>query len=368
MLGHYALTPSVIYGDTSIWTVDGRDSTRTLFGQASVTGNGYVFTNVPSSTPLNAPGDGRHIMRLRKLSDNEYAWFTGVDFALAKDTYRPTISQTWSASVVTGPTEGRSGPALLADSRTAFPRSTVAFGKLFTIDTLISVRDAAGGNTVYLGIRITPDGIRPTLPHYAAYLDKYVQRIKLRFTLLDRGGRKWFDAALRGGYLTVELRSHEGHFAPLEGPIAPMPDTLVLQLDATAKIGLFTVGVQKMTGDWVNIRSEHERGWAMRFTKEPDWVLPPTVGLFLRSPLRRPFVGNGTEFQITVRDEPGQQTFLSRRGTTTVVKRSAILRFLGKLGGAAMGDFVETAEKEENQFDASAFTALQGDMDALLGG
>jgi hypothetical protein len=364
MLGHYALTPSVIYGDTSIWTSDGRDSTRTLFGQAAVTNNRYVFTNVPTSTPLSALGDGRHIMRLRKLSDNEYAWFTGVDFAaghLRADDMANVVRR-WLLA-----TEGRSGTALLTDARTAFPRSTVAFGKLFTIDTLISVRDAMGGNTVYLGIRITPDGIRPTLPHYAAYLDKYVQRVKLRFTLLDRRGRKWFDVALHGGYLTVELRSHDGHFAPLEGPLAPIPDSLVLQLDATAKIGLFTVGVQKMTGEWVNVRSEHERGWAMRFTREPDWVLPPTVGLFLHAPLRRPFEGDGTQFRISLRDEPGHQTFLSRRGTTTV-QESAILRFLGKLGGAAMGDFVETAETEENQFNASVFTALQGDMDALLGG
>jgi hypothetical protein len=89
------------------------------------------------------------------------------------------------------------------------------------------------------------------------------------------------------------------------------------------------------------------------------------MGLLLRSSLRRPFAGNGTQFRISIRDEPGHQTFLSRRGTTTV-QESAVLRFLGKLGGAAMGDFVETAEVEENQFDASAFAALQGDIDALL--
>ena len=364
LLGHYALTPSAIYPDTSIWTVYGRDSTRTLFGEASVTNNHYVFTNVPTSTPLSTLGDGRHVMRLRKLSDNAYAWFTGVDFAaghLRADDAANVINQ-WLLV-----TEGKAGNALRTDLQNNFPRSTRTFGKLFTIDTIVSVRDAAGGNTIYLGIQLTPDGIRPTLPHYAAYLDKYVRKVKLRFTLLDRQNRRWADAAMEHGYLTMRFRSHDGHFAPLAGPIAVIPDTLTIQLDATVKFGIFTVGVRKMTGEWVNIHSSHERGWGMRLTHEPDWVLPPTVGLLLRSPLRRPFMGDGTQFRITIRDDPGHQTLLSRRGTTTV-QESAVLRFLGRLGGAAMGDFVETAEVEENQFDAAAFAALQGDFDAILGG
>ena len=363
LLGHYALTPSALYPDTSIWTVYGRDSTRTLFGEAAITNNRYVFTNVPTSTQLTALGDGRHVMRLRKISDNVYAWFTGVDFAaghLTADDAANVVSRWLRAA------EGRSGPALLADTHTSFPRSTQLFGKLFTIDTLISVRDTAGGNTVYMAIQLTPDGIRPTLPHYAAYLDKYVGKIRLRFTLLDRQGRKWFDAAMSRGHLTLRLRSHDGHFAPLDGALADIPDTLTVLMDATVKVGIFTVGVEKMRGTWVNVYANHERGWAMRFAQMPDWVLPPAFGFLLRSPLRRPFMGDGTQFRITVRDDPGHLTLLSRRGTTTV-QESAVLRFLGKLGGAAMGEFVETAETEENQFDASAFSALQGDMDAQLG-
>ena len=362
-LGRYALTPSVIYNDTSVWTAIGPDGTRTLFGEATVQSNRYVFTNAPSSTPLKIRAEGRHVMRLHKLGNSQYEWFTGVDFAAG------SITANDAANVITGwlaAAEGHSGAEVRADMRRAYPRTSEAMGKLFSLDTLISVRDRDGGNTVYLGIRITPDGIRPTLPNYAAYLDKYVKHTRLRFTLTDRRGAPWVAGALSDGYLTFRVRSHDGHFAPLEGPVAPIPDTLVIHADFTAKVALFTVGFSKLVGEWVNVGSEHERGWALRFTREPDWQLPPTFGFFLRSPLRRPFQGAGTWFRIVVHDAPGEQTLLSRRGTTTV-QESAVLRFLGKLGGKVLGDFVATAEEEENRFDATVFTALREDTDALLG-
>jgi hypothetical protein len=238
-------------------------------------------------------------------------------------------------------------------------------GKLFTIDTIISGRDATGGNTLYVGIRLTPDGIRSTLPNYAAYLDKYIKRVKLRLILTDQRGAQWTDISLHDGYFALRLRSKDGHFAPLSGPPAPIPDTLVLHMDVSAKISIFTVGFHDLVGEWVNLASANERGWAMRFTKEPEWDLPPTAGMLLRSSLRRPFKDDGTRFRITVHDTQGQQTILARRATTAV-QESAVLRFLGKLGGTALGDFVSKAEEEENRFNLSMFAALKGDIDAAL--
>lgn len=145
----------------------------------------------------------------------------------------------------------------------------------------------------------------------------------------------------------------------------PIPDTLTMQLDLTAKIKLFTVGVEHLSGEWVNLHSEHERGWAMRFTHEPGWVLPPIVGYLIKSPLRRPFEGNGTQFRFTVHDQPGRQTIMSRRGTTTV-RESAILRFLGKLGGSAMGEFVSNAEEQENAYNVDVYSAMRADINSAL--
>ena len=98
-----------------------------------------------------------------------------------------------------------------------------------------------------------------------------------------------------------------------------------------------------MTGDFDVINTPHERGWSMRFAKEPEWRLPPTVGTLLKSPLRRPFQGGGIPIRISIRDNPGAQTILNRRGTL-VVQESTILRFLNRLSGTAVGDFLGASE------------------------
>jgi hypothetical protein len=361
MLLHYALTPSEVYGDTSIWTSSGPDGYRTLFGNATFRDGRYIFSNTVTDDPVQELGEGRHIMRLHKLSNDDYDWFTGVDFVAG------TIKANDFGNVIThwlAASEGHNGAELRAGYRTQFPRTTDALGKLYSLDTLVSTKDADGANNLYAVVHITPDGIRKDYPAYAAFMAKYADKVKLHFTLQDSRG-KWIEVTSRDDYVTVHLRSRDGHFAPLEGPLRPMPDTLAMRVDFTAKIKLFTIGVEHMTGEWVNIHTEHDRGWALRFTKEPGWVLPPVVGYLIKSPLRRPFEGNGTQFRFTIHDQPGAPTLMSRRGSTTV-QESAILRFIGKLGGAAMGDFVSNAEADENRFNVVLYSALKADVDSAF--
>jgi hypothetical protein len=113
------------------------------------------------------------------------------------------------------------------------------------------------------------------------------------------------------------------------------------------------------------INSDRERGWLLRFTREPDWKLPSAVSFMIHSPLRRPFEGTGSTFRLVLRENPGGATILARH-TTTIVQESAILRFIGRLGATAMGDFVGKSESEENRFSAEFFTALRLDIRALL--
>jgi hypothetical protein len=131
------------------------------------------------------------------------------------------------------------------------------------------------------------------------------------------------------------------------------------------KILIFTVGWTEMMGDFEIIDTPHERGWSMRFAREPNWHLPPTVGTLLKSPLRRPFQGQGIPVRISIRDNPGSQTLLNRRGSL-VVQESGILRFLNRLSGTAVGDFLGPSEREANRFNADAFRALRQDVAALL--
>lgn len=361
-LGKNALTPSAIFNDTSVWTAMGADNTRTVTVEGEYGNNKYVFSAKPTTTMANAPGDSRHTMVLRKINDDEYDWYTNVDISAG------TITANDMKNVVSAlmkSAERRSSNAIRADYRESFPRTTAALGRLLTLDSLRVTNDADGASTIYLGIRLTPDKIKSTMPAFAAYLDKYATESKYKSVVLDKRGVRWIELAGADNFLTLKLRSIDGHFAPLTGPLRPIPDDLTLDSEFTTKILLFHVGFRKLIGDVDVIDSEHERGWFIRFTKEPDWKLPPTVGFLIKTPLRRPFQDAGAMFRLALQDAPGRQSIIGRR-TSATVQESAILRFLNRLSGTAMGDFVGKAELEENRFSAEAFNAMRLDARSLI--
>ncbi|HEX9309852.1 MAG TPA: hypothetical protein VF887_03475, partial [Gemmatimonadaceae bacterium] len=291
-----------------------------------------------------------------------YEWFTNVEVALGRIGAK-NIADVLAAALAGG--EGKSAAAIRANYTTAFPRTAAAMGRLFTIETLDATPDNDGATTFDVAIKLTPDILKATMPHYAAYIDKYISKGKYRITLTDKTGARWFDAWAANYYMHFKVRSKGGHFAPLEGAPRPMPDALTIHLDLSMKILVFTVGWTEMVGDFEIINTPHERGWSMRFAKEPEWHLPPTVGTLLKSPLRRPFQGQGIPVRISIRDNPGAQTILNRRGTL-VVQESALLRFLNRLSGTAVGDFLGPSEREANRFNADAFRALRIDVAELL--
>ena len=360
--GHYALTPSGIYNDTTIWLAIGADSARLFGDEGQFSYDRYVVNTKLSTTPPNALTESREIVRLRKLTDNEYEWFTNVDVALGRMPAK-TMSDVIAAALAAG--EGRSPAAIRADYNASFPRTAAALGRLYTLDTLNATTDAEGATTYELAIRLTPEILKATMPHYSAYIDKYISKGKYRITLTDKTGAHWFDAWAANRYMHFKVRSKGGHFAPLDGPVRQMPEALTIQSDMSMKILVFTVGWTEMMGEFEVINTPHERGWSMRFAKEPNWTLPPTVGYLLKASLRRPFQGEGIPIRISIRDTPGSQTLLNRRFALTV-QESGILRFLNRLSGTAVGDFLGPSEREANRFNADAFRALRIDVAALL--
>jgi hypothetical protein len=261
--------------------------------------------------------------------------------------------------------EGRSSNAIRADYRTNFPRTTASLGRLFSLDTLATRLDSEGATTFDLAIRLTPDSLAGAMPEYAKYIDKYVRTGHYRIVVRDRTGARWLEASADDYWMHFHIRTRDGHFAPLEGPVRPMPESLLIDVNLRMKILFFTVGFQKMTGELEVVRIPHERGYTMHFSKEPEWVLPPTVHFFLKSPLARPFAGRGIPVHIGIRDNPGAQTILNRNATLTV-QESAILRFINKLSGTAVGDFLGPAERQANRFNAEVFRALRADVAELL--
>jgi hypothetical protein len=360
--GHYALTPSGVYNDTSIWLATGPDSSRLFGNEGYFSVDRYIVVARLSNTPPDALTESREVVRLRKLAADDYEWFTNVDVALGRIAAK-NIADVLAATLAAG--EGRSPVDIRADYTTNFPRTTAALGRLFRIDTLRTTLDGEGATTYDLAIRLTPEILKATMPHYAAYIDKYISKGQYRITLTDKTGARFLDASAANYYMRFKVRSKGGHFAPLEGPVRPMPEALNIRIDLAMKILVFTVGWSDMTGEFNIINTPHERGWAMRFAKEPEWRLPLAVGRLLKSPLRRPFQGQGIPVRISIRDNPGSQTLLNRRGTL-VVQESGILRFLNRLSGTAVGDFLGPSERQANRFNADAFRALRADIAAIL--
>jgi hypothetical protein len=362
-LGKSALTPSVVFNDTSVWTTMLGDSTRALTIDGEFSNNRYLFSARPwPTTPPNDPGDSRHYIRLRRLRDDQFEWLTNVDITAGR--IKPDeFANVLSKLMLSG--ENRTVADIRADYRTNFPRTTASLGRLFSLDTLRTTRDAESATVILLGFRITPNGIRSAMPNFAKYLDKYATPSKFRMIVTDKRGGRWIELEGDDNYITLRLRSLNGHFAPLNGPARPIPNDLQLTTDFTTKILLFTVGYRALVADVSVVDSNDDRGWNLRFTREPDWRLPSVVSVMIHTPLRRPFEGNGAFFRLVLHGNPGSQTIIARR-TSTVVQESAILRFLGRLGSTAMGDFVGKSEAEENRFSAEVFNALRLDVRSLL--
>jgi hypothetical protein len=360
-LGRGALTPSKIFGDTSVWTAAGADSSRTLTVQGAFRDGHYVFDARPAIAIPERLGESRHTMRLKQLGDGEYEWQTGVEMAVG------TMRAEDASNVLSGllsSAVGRDEPALRADYRAAFPKTAAALGRLYTLDSLRGTpfRDGTTGITVVATLQ--PDRLRQYFPAFADYVDKYVVPARARFTLRDRVGARWVDGTIGENRLVLRLRTDNGRMAPLDGAARPMPDELQLHAEVSTKVSFFTVGMRDLVADFEVIRTAHERGWLMRFQREPDWQLPLATRQLLRSPLRRPFEKGGSTVRISLLDRPDAQTLVTRY-TRGAVRESAILRFLNSLSSRMVGDFSGKSEAEENRFTAELFAALRDDMRAL---
>jgi len=362
-IGRYALAPSKLVHDTALWTAMRTSRTgaeRDLEVLGTLTSGAYTFTTRPSGSEPSRLGDSRHYVGLRQLNaDNDWQWTTVVANAIgpmppqrAGDVMRAIFA---SAE--------RPATAVRADYRAAFPRTTVAFGRIMHVDSIQTEPQADGSTLVTLQMQIDPAQIATTFPALSKYVRKYVGPSKYRFRLADRTGGDFFDMSGAQSALTIRFRSRQGHLQPLFGAARPMPDTLALHVDASAKLSVFTVGFSGLVGEFVHVDQPDRRLWSMRFTKEPRWSLPLIGERLLKSPLRRPFDGDGMRAELGFwRGGDGQTVF--GRNTVVAVRESAIMRFLGNLGFTALSEFDGAVEVEENRFLYEAFAAIRADIAA----
>ena len=358
-----ALSPSRVFDDSAAWT-GSSGAVRILETFGSYVDGRYTMNarrNVPA--PVR-PADGRHVTTLSRLSDNQYRWDTTVDFALGSA--RPNdLALVLSRLLAAG--EGKTEREARADITSSAPRTAAVLGSAFSLDTLRPTPLADGTTAVTLGISVRADQLRQKYPAFGDYVHRYVDPARLRLVVTDASGATYLEAVARDHFLTIRLRTHAGHLVSIAGPPKPMPDTLVIIADMTAKVKMFNVGFHDLTMDFVNsAHGDRERNWVVTARKEPRWNLPFITARLIRAPLRYPFAGEGALVRLGVRAGEGDQPTVLVRQSRLAVQESAILKFINSLTSTAMDDFGARVEHEENQWLREILVALREDARGAL--
>lgn len=345
------------------WTqLSGATRTLETMGVASE-GRYHMVSRAGVPAPARL-ADGRHVTTLTRLSDSEYRWDTSVDFALGS--VRPAeVASVLTRLLTAG--EGRTEREARAGLALGAPRTSAALGTAFSLDTLRPVLLVDGSTATTVAITVHSEQLRARYPAFADYVKRYVEPARYRFLVTDRAGVPYLDATAHDRMLVIHVRSQHGHLVSLTGAARPMPDTLLLDMDFTVKVKLFTVGFHDLRLDLVNSGTDDQsRSLVMTARREPSWNLPFITARLLRSPLRRPFTGEGAQFRIGVRaGQGGGPTVLFRQSRLTV-QESAILNFLNGLGNTAMDDLNLTVEREENAWLRELFQSLREDARAAI--
>jgi len=362
-LASTVLVPSHVFDDTTVWTREPDPLTRQLELSEFVTPAGITEQEVIDSVPWpERLGDAKHVVRLRKLGDDDYAWDTDVAIAFGSISARDVADGIVGLLTSAG---ARSDSAIRADYLGAFPRTSAVASQLFSMDSLHAVPQSDGSEVVTMHFTLHPDRLHTKYPAFAEYMKKYVGPTHYDFHMSSHSGAEYFSARSDGPPVVVRARVRGGDFLPLAGGERPLPDSLVLSGSFSTKVKFFSVGVHHFTSDFVIARSAHERSWTLHFGEEPDWLLPFAAAHFLSAPLKRPFQGQGMWYEVSVRDTAGAQTILTRRSHAEV-HESAIMRFIGGLISRVLLDQNGDVEKQEFAFFGHAFDAMRSDFGALL--
>jgi hypothetical protein len=323
----------------------------------------YQFTARQGAPAPDRPGEGRHVMRLTEVGDGVYTWNTMVEHAVGRVRANDVATVTTAALARLE----RPAPQLRQELQTTLPRTSVALGRLFALDSVRSVPVGDGSTRLDLRFTLDPDRLQGAgMPAFAGYVRKYLSTSKLDAELGDGRGARWLATHAERNVVTVRLRLRDGRLLALDGPARPMPAAVELRTSAITKFSIFEVGATNFVGDLATVRGAHERGWRVRWRRPPAWKIPLGVRHLINGSLNRPFAGEGMQMSLVLRDADGAQTLLTRHFDVSV-QESAIVRWFGNLGSKAMSDLAGRAEAEQDRFIAEALRAMVADVHAALG-
>jgi hypothetical protein len=361
-IANAAMIPSRVWDDTATWT-SGTEARRTLaIGGRFAPPRFRLETGRTVPIPTRA-AESRHIINLNKVGSDAYAWDTDVLYAIGST---PAADIAAFTRALFASAEGRDEAAVRVDFNVFAPRTTAAFGQIFSVDSIRTVHYADSSTLATFAVSLHPERVEARLPRFAEILKRYYSTARMRLTVVDHGGATYAEINAADGKLTLRVRTRRGEMVSLVGPARPMPDSLGLVGALTLKVRRFTIGIRDYRPEFTIIRTDHEAAWRFVSRKEPEWVLPLITERLLRTPLRRPFQGSGALWQIGVRDSTGGQTMLQRR-LHLEVQESMILRFVGRLGATAVGDYQGLTEREQQLWLREVFEGIVADLAAFGG-
>ena len=359
-LARYSTTPSRLIDDTELWTSRGEDE-RTIEIAGARRAGRYTLFHQPGAAPPRNPGEARHVMRLQILGDDEFRWTSVDEVALGAITIAD-LDRALTAILLVAE-QGDPAAARVA-TRIAFPRAAASLSRMFVIDSVRASRSADGATSVVLGLGLRPGQAERHFQSLGSYARKYWVPIRWRVSVEDSLGTRWGEFTKRDSSIVLRFRVHEGSLAPFGAPPRRVGAHLRLTADASVKVGPFRVGVRNLDGRVLRLADDDHIAMALRFPTEPEWQLPPLVARLLRSPLRRPFEGGGALMRYGVRTDTQPDDTVSTvwRDIDVTVRESGILRFFGRLGGTALSDFRQGAEKEAERLWEESLRGLAADV------
>ena len=363
-LARYSTTPSRLLDDQDLWTSRGENERLLEIAGARRAGRYTLFHQHAAPGP-DIPGEARHIMRLQVLGDDEFRWTALDEVALGPITVAD-LDRALTAIFLAA--ERGDAVAIRAGARSAFPRASASLARMFVIDSLRTTHDPDGATSVALGLGLRPGRAQRSFEALGPYALKYWVPIRWRASVADSLGARWGELTKRDSTIVLRFRVKDGSLAPVGAAPRRIGPSTRLTVDASVKVGPFRVGVRGLDVRASRSASPTAMAMSLVLSEEPEWQLPPLVARLLRSPLRRPFEGSGARMRYGVRTE-------SRAASDTIstvwrdidltVRESGILRFFGRLGGTALGDFRAGAEKEAERLWDESLRGLAKDVEAM---
>jgi len=361
-LAQATFIPSRVYDDQTAWTsIDG--AVRGV-GFAGAPGDGRYRLGVePDPSQPAYAGEYRGILELRGSQESEFEWRMNEELAVGPVS-GDDLDRALTLLLVRAEDLVEADPETLV--RRELPRTAQALGRLATLNTLHLSPEAGDTTAVAFeaSLALDQEGAA-AFPGYARFLRKHALPLRMRAVAHDLQGAEWWQVSLEDGRLKAHLRVQGGFLAPLEGRPRRLPRRLRVTLDLTTKAGPFRVGFAELSAYVELAHTPGRRSFAASFKDEPRWSLPFLVKPLLRSPLQRPFEGEGARFEGAILDD-GPQTLLVRE-YRMAVEESWVIRWLGGLMGMAVSDFRRGAEQEADRFTAEFLQALRADLLDLAG-